>query len=134
MRTTASTNPLPALAHHGKISPAFSARLGRLKPQAKLHAIVLLGELKASRQAAPATRPTPVERRAAIEEMRGAAVEALDEIDNILRPFGGRRLSDKPPTALGTISIESNPAGIAALAESGFVRAILEDQPISSAL
>ena len=120
------------LPGQGKISPEFSARLRRLKPQVKLHAVVLLHRPETSRRANP-TRSTPDQRRATIEEIRGAATETLHEVDEILRPFGGRRLSEKLPTALGTVSIESNPAGIRALAESPHVRAILEEQRISPA-
>ena len=131
MRTIASRKPLHELPLQGKISPEFSARLGRLKPQTKLHAIVLIRGREDSRRASR-TRSTPEQRRFKVEQIRGASMEALKEIDEILRPFGGRRLSDKPATALGTVSVESNPAGITALANSNYVEAILEDQAISS--
>jgi hypothetical protein len=129
MRTTARTNPLNELPRDEKISPQFSARLGRLKPDTKLHAIVLLqsGE---TIQEANRPRRTLEQRYAAIEEIRVAATDALKEIDDILRRSGGQRLSEKPG-ALGTILVESNPIGIAALANSSHVKAILENQPMS---
>ncbi len=112
-----------------KIGPAVLARLAQSKPTQKVRAIVVLNTTRAS--AAPrGTRPTRNERRAAIDEVRNQASQALPRIDVILSRFGGRRLSDTP-TALGTIAVESTPAGIAALCESDSVRAILQDQPIS---
>jgi hypothetical protein len=72
------------------------------------------------------------ERQAAVNELRDAVAPALQEIDEILDRFGGRRLSDQP-TALGTVAVEATPAGIAALANSDYVKVILEDQPISLA-
>ena len=129
MRTAVRMNPLPALPQDGKISPKFAARLGRLKPEAKIHAVLLLRGRETSRQASR-TRPTSGQRRAAIEEIRGGARDAFKEIDEILHRFGGRRLSEKP-SALGTVPIESNAAGITALVDSNYVQAILEDQQIS---
>jgi len=125
-------NPLREMPLHGKISPEFSARLARSNPKAKVHAIVVLSCRESSRQPNQ-THPTPDRLRAAIQQIRGGAMDALSEIDQILAPFDGRRLSGKP-TALGTITVESNPAGIVALANSSRVKAILEDQPISQVL
>jgi sorbitol-specific phosphotransferase system component IIA len=70
------------------------------------------------------------ERAAVIAQMRSRASQALKEIDAILARFDGRRLSEAP-SALGTIAVESTPAGIAALSESDRVKAILQDQPVS---
>jgi hypothetical protein len=124
-------NSIHESPQEGKMSRQFSARLSRLKPDAKLHAIVLLGGDASG--ASEQTRQTNRQRRAAIANIHESATEALKEIDQILRRFGGRRLSDQP-TALGSVPVESNPAGIAALANSTHVRAILEDQQISHVL
>jgi hypothetical protein len=53
----------------------------------------------------------------------------LGEIDGILERFDGKRSADV--NALGSIPAETTARGIAALAASEHVKAILEDQPIS---
>jgi hypothetical protein len=63
-------------------------------------------------------------------QVRRLARPALLSIDRILHRFRGRRLA-QGADALGSISVEATPAGIEALAASEYVRAILEDQPIS---
>src|SRR5207253_8484433 len=110
-----STNHRQEIPNHGKISPAFSARQAWLKPNQKLHAVVMLRTLESLGRYGK--RPTPEQRQAAIDEIRSSAPQALRDIDSILSRFEGRRLSDKP-TALGTIAIESTAAGIGALAAS----------------
>jgi len=62
--------------------------------------------------------------------MRSSASAALGEIDEILKRFNGRRLSEQP-SALGTLAVETTVAGISALTESDHVKAILDDQPIA---
>src|SRR5262249_32638446 len=99
--------------HHGKISPEFSARLARSKTQLKVHAVVVLYFPDSSDKPAR-TRPSEKQRLAALDKIQTSAAEAFPEIDSILQRFDGRRLSDKP-SALGTIPVESTPAGIAAL-------------------
>jgi hypothetical protein len=124
-----SVNDLHAVSLPGKVSPAMSAHLAGSNPGQKVHAIVVLRT--------PATvnsrgkRQTPQERQTAIRTIRDSASSALDRIDSILKRFGGRRLSQSP-SALGTIAVEITPAGISALSESDDVRAILENQPLSS--
>jgi hypothetical protein len=65
-----------------------------------------------------------------IDTVRGSASSALTEIDKILHRFHGQRLSGEP-TALGTILVEANEDGIAALSKSEHVKAVLRDQPIA---
>jgi hypothetical protein len=118
---------LRTLPNRGKISPAVLARLARLQPTQKLRAIVVLNTREAIQGE---RRPSRNERQAIIDEIRSLASHALPKIDVILTRFDGRRLSEAP-TALGTIAVESTPAGIAALSESEDVKAILQDQPVS---
>ena len=111
-----------------KISPEFAARLDQLGPKQKARAIVMLrtkgaGELSGQRQ-------SHVKRQKTIEEIRKSAEPAIADIDDILKHFGGRRLGNSPD-ALGSIPVESTAAGIAALAASKHVKAILEDQAIT---
>lgn len=110
-----------------KISAGFAARLKRLEPSDKVHTIVLLrtGDVTSP----PGKRQSRAEREAAVEAMRSSAGEALAEIDEILEHTNGRRFADAPD-ALGSIPVESTPAGIQALASSEWVKAIIEDQPI----
>ena len=86
-------------------------------------------------QGSQATQPSKrrlsaAERKATFEAVRESAQESLGEIDVILDRHGGRRIS-KSPTALGSIVVESNAAGLMALAASDLVKTILEDQPVS---
>jgi hypothetical protein len=110
-----------------KISPGFSARLKRLGPREKVHAIVLLRAGDAGEPAAK--RQSRAEREAAVEAMRSSAGQALAELDDILDRFDGQRFADEPD-ALGSIPIETTVAGIETLASSDWVKAIIEDQPI----
>lgn len=111
-----------------KISRAFATRLNRLGPRQKVQAIVMLRTGDA--RVATTQRRSRSNRQAAIEAMRKSAQQALVEIDTILERFSGRRLAHNPD-ALGSIPVETTAAGISALAESPYVKAILEDQPIS---
>lgn len=74
-------------------------------------------------------RQSRAERKAAIAAIRKSAEQALVEIDNILSRYEGECLSDI--NAIGSIFVETTPAGIMALTISEYVKAILEDQPIS---
>ena len=114
-------------AQHSKINREFAAQLDRFSPQQKVHAIVLL-RTKDGGTAAPQRRSRG-DRQATIEAIRQSAEQALEEIDGILERFDGKRLADV--NALGSIPVETTARGIAALAASEHVKAILEDQPIS---
>ncbi len=111
-----------------KLSPEFKTRLNSLRPEQKLKAIVLLETKDAATSSG--RRQSRAARKAVQEAVRKSASAALAQIDETLEPFEGRRLSANP-NVLGAIAVESNAAGIMALAESKYVKAILEDQPIS---
>jgi hypothetical protein len=112
-----------------KVSPGFSARLIRSAPKQKVRALIVLSTSEPE-ESSSGMRSTRKERQEAIGKIRDSGSQSIKHIDGILARFGGRILFHHP-TALGTITIESTPAGIAALSESDSVRAILEDQPIS---
>lgn len=109
-----------------KISSGFAARLDRLGPRQRVHAILFLhtdvDDTSSKRQRGD-------EREATIEATRRSAEQALSKVDDILARFDGHRLADRPDV-LGSIPIEATTAGIKALASSEWVTAILEDQEI----
>ena len=111
-----------------KIRSEFMARLDRLKSAEKVRAIVMLHTPDV--ESSGGRRQNAEERGRAIAAVRKSAEVALPEIDEILRRFGGRRLTDEVD-ALGTISVEATGAGLSALAGSDHVSVILEDQPVS---
>src|SRR5712691_6824363 len=116
-------------AGNPKFSPQFAKRLDRLKPEDTVRAVVLLclPELVPT----PDRRPSRAERQAALAAVRRSAEAGVSAVDAILDRAGGQRLS---PSAgvLGSLAVETTSAGIEALAESEHVKAILEDQEISS--
>lgn len=114
-----------------KISREFAARLSRLGPQQKVRAIVLF-RLKDAKKPT-SQRQSRADRQAAVEAMRESTKQALGDIDNILKCFGGHRLA-KSPDALGSVSVETTAGGVNALAASEWVKAIMEDQAIYSML
>jgi hypothetical protein len=114
--------------HKTKISPAFAARLARLKPQQKVRAMVML-RVDGSGET-PARRQSRAERQAMIERIRQAAGPALVVVDEILDHYNGKRLAASV-NALGAVSVETTAAGIHALAASEQVKAILEGQAVS---
>ena len=122
--------PRRALGDHTtKISAEFQSRLDKLQPRDKIRAILML---RTGRVEAPSERRSSRRSRLAqIERFRESARPALREIDRILERLDGRRLA-LSVDALGTIPVEATPAAIAALASVDAVKAVLEDQPISS--
>src|SRR2546426_9371482 len=114
-------------AQHSKISRECAARLDRYGLKQKVRAIVLLRTKETG--TATTQRRSRVNRQATVEAVRQSAEQDLGEIDGILERFDGRRLADV--NALGSIPVETTARGIAALAASEHVKAILEDQPIS---
>lgn len=111
--------------HNDKISSEFASRLARFGSERKVRAVVLLQTKGAASRVS--RRQSPVERGVAIETIQKSAQQALGEIDNILKRFGGRRLTDTPDS-VGSILVETTPAGINSLVESKSVNAILENQ------
>lgn len=110
-----------------KISREFAARLARLEPGEKVRAVVLLHTKGAA--GAPGKRQSPEERAAAVEAVRKSAERALNDVDELLAQFDGKRLAKKPD-ALGSIPVETTAEGIRALTSSRRVKAVLEDQPL----
>jgi hypothetical protein len=112
-----------------KISAEFRARLQHMDPDDRVRAVLMLRTPGVER--APAGRQARGLRQATIDAVRTAAEQTFPEIDTILAHHDGKRLR---PTvdALGAIPVETTGAGIAALAASDHVKAILEDQPLSS--
>jgi hypothetical protein len=109
-----------------KISREFAARLAGSDPKHRFRAIILTGGGGEEKRRS-VTRQTPRQRKKAIEEMQRAAEQALADIDDILSRFEGRRLAASP-SVLGSIPVETTSAGIRALAESRWVKSIIEDQ------
>jgi hypothetical protein len=114
--------------YKAKISPEFSARLARLKPQQKIRAMVMLRVDVPGEK--PARRLSRTERQAIIDHLRQSSEPALTEIDDILTHYSGKRLAASVNT-LGIVPVETTAAGIHALAASDQVKAILEDQAVS---
>jgi hypothetical protein len=111
-----------------KISSEFMARLDRLKSAEKVRAIVMLHTPDV--ESSGSRRQNAEERGRAVAAVRKSAEAVLPKIDEILKRFGGRRLTDEVD-ALGTVSVEATRAGVSALAASDHVSVILEDQPVS---
>ena len=111
-----------------KISQEFSARLAQLEPGRQIRAIVMVNVKPQEKDSS--RRMTREQRKAAIEAIRSSSQDSLVEIDEILSRFGGSRLAPRV-NALGSITVETTPRGIEALATSAEVKAILEDQGIS---
>ena len=111
-----------------KISQEFSARLAQLEPSRQIRAIVMVNVKPQEKDSS--RRMTREQRKAAIEAIRSSSQDSLVEIDEILSRFGGSRLAPRV-NALGSITVETTPRGIEALATSAEVKAILEDQGIS---
>lgn len=114
-----------------KISGEFAARLEQLKPDQTVRAVLLLSPGDAVRSFT-ARRQTRSQREEAVRAVRDKAGATLKDIDAILESIGGRRISTQAD-ALGSILVETTPAGISALADAKQVKTILEDQDIVSA-
>jgi len=111
-----------------KISREFAARLEGRKSDDMVRAIVMLETAPAAR--GTGRRALRTQRKKLTEAMQRSVAAVADEIAEILEKFGGRRLGRRLDT-LGSLAVETTPAGIKALSECPRVRAILEDQSIS---
>ena len=118
---------IPQPSRPAKIGAEFDKRLTSLTPDTLVRAILVLGSNVQPKKTD--RRLTREERQARIQALRYSAQASFATIDAILQRLGGSRLSHQP-TALGTITVETNPAGIFALAATDEVQAILEDQPL----
>jgi len=111
-----------------KISTEFARRLKALGPADRVQAVLLLEVPGSGRRAG--TRTSVAERAKVLGAIDAAGERAVPEIDRILKDHGGRRLAERA-NALGSLPVETTPSGLRALAASGQVRAIIEDQLIS---
>jgi hypothetical protein len=111
-----------------KISPQFATVLDHMSANSKVRAILILNVFPEG--ARPVGRTASRDRGGIAANVRQAAQSALLVIDRILNRFQGKRLAEGAD-ALGSVPVEATRAGIEALATSKYVRAILEDQPIS---
>jgi hypothetical protein len=110
-----------------KISSEFAARLSHLEPQQKIRVIVLL-QIQGAEDLGE-NRPSRTERQVKINAVRTRADQAFGHIGGIIQRFNGQPLVQHPDL-LGAIPIEITVAGVNALAESGAVKAVIEDQAI----
>ncbi len=121
-----------------KISREFTARLESRESDEMVRAIVLLETEPAAR--GTGRRALRTQRKKLTEAMQRSVEAAADDIAEVLEKFGdiaevlekfgGRRLEHRLD-ALGSLAVETTPAGIKALSECPRVRAILEDQSLS---
>lgn len=116
---------LPVMA---TLSSAFSARLDHLPPSRKVRVIVVL-DSAASRLSGRRGVQTRRARARLIETTEAIAAVGLRTVDQVLKRYGGRRASGAP-SVLGSVLVETTPAGVRALAKQPGVNAVLEDQPI----
>jgi hypothetical protein len=110
-----------------KLGNSFATRLRALAATEKVRVVVKLNTDAVQSNAA--RRQSSDVRQTTLDAVRRAAQAALPQIDEILARCGGQRLTN--PNALGTVSVESTPHGIAALEASECVAAILEDQIVA---
>jgi hypothetical protein len=116
----------PALAHPGpagRIGPELDRRLRASRPEDRLRVVLLV--------AAPAGPGAQRRRRRAETgaRTRAAAHDLLPAVDSLLTAHGGERLSPEA-TVLGTLAVETTPAGVQALARLPAVEAVLGDQEL----
>ena len=111
-----------------KISQEFATRLEHRKSNELLRAVVMLETATPTR--GRGRRALRTQRKKLTEAMQHSVDAAAGDIAEILKKFGGRRLEHQLDT-LGSLAVETTPAGIKALSECPRVRAILEDQSIS---
>ena len=75
-------------------------------------------------------RALRTQRKKLTEAAERAVEAATDDIANVVKKYGGHLLAGKLES-LGSLAVETTPAGIKALTDCPQVRAILEDQSIS---
>ncbi len=111
-----------------KISHEFAARLESRSQNEMVRAVVMLETERIAK--GTGRRALRTHRKELTEAAQRSVEAAADDIAEILERFGGHRLERKLDT-LGSLAVETTPAGIKALTECPHVRAIVEDQPIS---
>lgn len=108
-----------------KISPSLYKKLEGLEPGQHASLVVILH--------LPDGRPhRETDRSAVIEATKAAAEPVLEQIDHVLRQYGGIRHAGGA-SALGSAFIEATPGAALALAALEGVKAIIEDQTIHPA-
>jgi hypothetical protein len=115
-----------AIAHprpDGRIGPELDRRLRASGPDDRLRVVLLV--------AAPAGAVARRRHRRADTGARiqAAARDLLPAVDSLLTAHGGERLSAEA-TVLGTLAVETTPAGVQALARLPAVEAVLGDQEL----
>ena len=108
-----------------KISPEFAIRLGTLKKDQKIRAIVLLNSDKDEDINSNIVRKRGSNRVISNKFNK----KSLEGIEIILEKSGGSKLSDRP-NILGSILVETTAKGVSDLASLKEVKAIFEDQKI----
>jgi hypothetical protein len=93
------------------------------RPDDRLRVVLLV--------AVPSAAVAPRRRRRAEAgaRMRTVAHDLLPAVDSLLTAHGGERLSAEA-TVLGTLAVETTPAGVQALARLPAVEAVLGDQEL----
>ena len=112
-----------------KISRELAARLDRRKPDELMRAVVMLFIGRPA--TATGRRALRANREKLLDAREDAVRAALDDIEHVLHRHGGHRIPGTEIGALGSIAVETTPAGIRALAECPGVRTVLEDQTVS---
>ncbi len=110
-----------------KISFEFAKRIEGFGKHDLVRAIVTLAIPAAGTP--DVARNRRARRNEVIAKRRDPSKTSLDALDAALALHGGKRLGGT--TLLGTVPVETTPAGIDALAALDSVRSIMEDQPIT---
>ncbi len=109
------------------IDPDLDRRLRFSRPDEQLQVVVLVAAPDGVAPVEPAARRKLRGEIAA--QLKEAAANLMPAIDAITRVHGGARLSESP-TALGTLAVETTPAGVRALAELPTIAAVLANQEL----
>jgi hypothetical protein len=114
-------------AQNAKVSPNLVSKIDLLPHGAIVRAILLID----NHDDLPSTSGNKMRypRRSLTAAVSRSQKGVLTKLDGILKQYGGQRLSERP-NILGGIVVETTSAGVLALADSKYVRAIFEDQPI----
>lgn len=115
-----------AARHSDKISDEFADRLAALPPGCQVRAVVLPAPYLVNSSGG---RVRGEARQTLVREARTRTEETFAEIDRVLAEVGGKRLTECG-NALGFIIVETCPNGIVAIADLGWVGAVMEDQAI----
>jgi hypothetical protein len=126
--STPELQGIPAMP--ATIAETLRSKLRHARPNERLRVLVVL-DLREFPDFETRNR-RGAQRKRIIAEAKSAADSALPDIASVLRKYGGTRLRESSD-ALGTIPVETTPAGVRALADMSAVQSILEDQPLTLA-